>query len=39
VEKHDLEELNNPMNPSSQKEVYILFALYNDKVVGTLRPD
>jgi len=35
VEKHDLEELNNPEANIISKGGYILFALYNDKVVGT----
>jgi len=35
VEEHDLEELNNPDESIISKGGHILFALYNDKVVGT----
>jgi len=35
VEEHDLEELNNPDEYIISKGGYILFALYNDTVVGT----
>jgi putative acetyltransferase len=35
VEEHDLEELNNPDEYIISKGGYILFALYNDAVVGT----
>lgn len=35
VEAHDLEELDNPDESIISKGGYILFALYNEKVVGT----